>query len=542
MKKVLGLLLAAVMVLGLSAGLTGCNWGGEPPEREHTPEPDYIDEVDVLYDDTRYGDEFRPWTHEDGSMVYNSYFVQGMKINELEHDYEHRVTTMMTVNWEFILDLQRTAPHHQFIATNAWESTFEHGEVTIQTVALGEHTNMLATGVMAGDPPDIVPSNEQNFPLWPARRLTYDLRNFRADLGLGRDDIFDFELMEQFSWAGTTPWAIVNGRAVTGFEDSIFYTVYNKTLFDERGVVTPFEHWENGNWNWSQFVQTARDMTTEGGFGFTGWGLLPQNGPFPMVETVDGGQVELTIRDPRYITWLTEVANLYQEVGGARNDWELQNWPTHIQGGIDAMVFTNINRFVGMRQEIERRNRPAQLRIAPLPYFDPVPETDAEGNPVIRSPITVWAYSLARNSRNPVGAAAYMRLETLVMQSLNEFRPHELYSHATEEELEMIRWYQDAVYRVFDPIIGVGDTFEIVEGHYFNSIYYGDGGYTVTAIIDAAAMLLQDKIDTFNDMARAAEEAYRQQQEEQQAAAPPPGSEEEEGTVAGGDADEEADE
>jgi len=115
MKKFIVLTLALVLVLGLC--LSGCI---KPEEhgRIHTEQPpeEEVHIKPLLYNDDLDDPLYQP-------LGPNSQFVEGVLVAELNSS-EIDVTTMMSVDWSYIEDLQRKEPHHQYVATQAWHSTY----------------------------------------------------------------------------------------------------------------------------------------------------------------------------------------------------------------------------------------------------------------------------------------------------------------------------------------------------------------------------------------------------------------------------------
>jgi len=546
MKKALSIIVVGVMLAAMVVGMTGCDREGGLFQHSFTPPPcpQTVHVNPVRYDDSLDGpvgeaareNDYEAW-REFRPRGYNSQFVEGLYMANL-HDYEVEVTKMHAHSFDLVVDLSRTPrtgvgqPHHQYLATRAWQSTFEGGTVTTRVVTPDMQHDAIVAGMGARTVPDILPASPTSFPLWPAMGWLIDLNHLRVNMGFSSanayppnpncdcpagDDIFNWEMMQQFSWHGAMPFAFVDGRNVSGYDSHISYTIFNHRLFEERGVTTPLEHWQAGTWNWTQFVATAQEMTHEGHFGFTGWGLGLYVAPVPMTRTTEDGEIALNIDDPNYIRWLTEVQNLYQVTGGARNDWGLQTWREDMPRGIDAMAFGSIGSFMNMRLDANRRNRNSDLRVAPMPVLDFI-----EGEYRPRSPINFWAFSISSVAWNPVGAAEYMRLETLMMQALRNDLPSELKnvdnftSRAVYDEMwAMIEQYENEVIRVMDPIQGVGESYQIIMNHPgVRAIFYGGELQTATAVLDSLRPLLQAEVDNIN---RRAEQARieREQREAQ---------------------------
>jgi len=456
--------------------------------------------------------------------------------NELTRD-QLELTFLNENDWDGLRAGGETVPNGFYEAVQVWQAT--HGaaaQVNVEVVPLWNQMNVLAAAVAAGESPDFMQMAENHFPVLPARGMLRSLLPYEQHLSLYYNTLYDRNAMAFFQWNSHYFGTIAVGCA----DEFTKYTIFDKALFDQYGEVTPFEHWQNGNWNWSQFVRTASAMTTEGrGFGFTGWGLFPYQAPYQIMEVVElvrddvpfpertrdeqngwwQTEVQLTITAPEYITWLTEVYNLYIHEGAARNDWELQNWRTLLpRGNGDAMAFGSLAHLRSMVRTAQLRNFPSELRIAPVPVFNPV-----EGDDGVPRPFSYGlANAITARASSPVGAAEFIRLMTII--GLNQRaegldptgQPDRLIDWLTDEEKEMIEWNRENAIIVMDPVKGVGDSFRIVGESITNHIHHGDGTLTVAALIDAARPLFQAEIDRFN-----AQTVRQDDNDEQQVAAPP---------------------
>jgi hypothetical protein len=231
-------------------------------------------------------------------------------------------------------------------------------------------------------------------------------------------------------------------------------------------------------------------------FGFTGWGLGANMAPYPMAVLNDAGNnVILTVGDPKFVRYMTEVYNLYQS-GAARNDWNLQEWRGLMPRNTDAMAFGSLGNMQNMVRNAQRRDTGANLRVAPVPVFDPNGETE----PIPYS--YILGNSITAQARAPVGAAEFLRLLSVIGQNqraaLMADGSHWIASHFTDEEKEMMAWY-NTLRPAINFATGIGNSYEILGGpHFLNRIYYGDEVSSIQAVIDGVIPLLQAEFDAFN--------------------------------------------
>jgi len=257
-------------------------------------------------------------------------------------------------------------------------------------------------------------------------------------------------------------------------------------------------------------------MTTDTDYGFTGWGLFPYNGPYPMAKLDEEGKVSLAVDDTKYMRYMTEVYNFYQTDKAARCDWSLQSWDKLFPAGTDAMVFSTKARFQQIVNNARRMDGD-EFGIAPVPAFDPTGET------VGIADANLWAYSISAASPNPIGAATYIRLETLVSRNAQSKLAGTTWydKNLTEAEKAMMEETKDDPVSI-DIIIGIGDCYlGIVDASIVPAMYYVETQESVQAIFDAQEAALQAEFDEFNEMVEetAAELAAKQEAAKNEGAA-----------------------
>lgn len=469
MKKVLCAVLAAAMLFTM----TGCPAG---------PGSDGPDPTDPNY----------------FSIPATGNYSDNIKLPELDNAH---VTVMMSIDWTYLENNYNEAdPFAQYDATLIWRDAYaaQAGDVEIITITDEQQTDYVATQTASGTAPDILPANyDLTYPRWNAAGLTASIEEYADFLQLDaknpnnpEEDLYNHQLMDTyFQWGGESHGAI------TLDEVDKNYIVYNKTKFEQNGQATPLQLWQDGKWNWTQFVKTCKAMTNGDDFGFTGWGLFPYFAPYQMAVLGEDGTVQLNIDDTKYIRYMTEVYNLYQTENAARRDIMLQQWSTLFPMGTDAMVQTTL---AGYKRIVEMATKQEgdEFGIAPVPAFDPTGET--VGIPTA----TLWAYSIASAAENPIGAAAYIRLETLVSRNVAKALDGTTWydQTLTEEEQEMIEAIKDEPVSV-EMIRGIGDCYlGIVDANIVPKMYYEESKSGVQAIFDAQKSALQAEFDEFNEM------------------------------------------
>ena len=426
-------------------------------------------------------------------------YSDNIMLPELE---DAHVTVMMSIDWSYLESNNNPDdPFAQYIATMMWRDAYasQEGDVEIITISDEQQTDYVATQTASGTAPDILPANyDLTYPKWSAAGLTSSIEQYAGHLQLDaknpanpEEDLYNKALMEKyFQWGGESHGAITLADVDRN------YIVYNKTKFEQQGQATPLDLWEKGEWNWTNFVKTAKAMTSGTDYGFTGWGLFPYFAPYPMAALdQETGKVTLAIDDTKYMRYMTEVYNLYQTDKAARCDWALQEWSKLFPAGTDAMVQATMS---GYKRIVDsaRRLEGDEFGIAPVPVFDPTGETESIAT------ATLWAYSIASAAKNPIGAATYIRLETLVSRNVQAALEGTTWAdkNLTEAEKAMVEAVEDDPVCV-EMIRGIGDCYQgIVDANLVPAMYYVETQDSVQAIFDAQKNALQAEFDEFNQM------------------------------------------
>lgn len=140
------------------------------------------------------------------------------------------------------------------------------GTVTVIGVGWGDQKDQVISMVNAGEVCDLAQANDQNFPIYGAKGIVQDVSQY-VDL----NDGFWYDSVTKAFTYGGTPYAM-------GADATPVVLSYNKTLFDQNGIKTPMEYFQEGNWTWDTFREVALSMTgdTDGDgnydvYGFGWW-------------------------------------------------------------------------------------------------------------------------------------------------------------------------------------------------------------------------------------------------------------------------------
>ncbi len=137
-------------------------------------------------------------------------------------------------------------------------------------VPLEMYKTKLASMVGSGDAPDLAVmtvAGTGDFPSMILKGIVQPLPEGIFDVE--RDTELDKFQMEWTSWGGK--YYGIQLKNSTEYQRGV--VVYNKTLFQERGVTTPYELWKKGQWNRDTFAETMKAMTyTQGTEKYYGFG------------------------------------------------------------------------------------------------------------------------------------------------------------------------------------------------------------------------------------------------------------------------------
>lgn len=164
------------------------------------------------------------------------------------------------------------------------------GKVTVVAVPWGDQKSTLISMVNAGDQVDIAQANDQNFPIYPLKKIVQPIDQY-IDLN---DELWNDSVTNAFTFGGKA-YAV-------GSTSAPIVMFYNKTMFDDNGVKTPSEYYAEGNWNWDTFREVAKELTqdTDGdgkvdqyGFGWwdAGYALMVASNGKTLLSYNDDGSI-----------------------------------------------------------------------------------------------------------------------------------------------------------------------------------------------------------------------------------------------------------
>lgn len=306
------------------------------------------------------------------------------------------------------------------------------GKVNVVPVAWGDQKDTLIKKVNAGEAVDLAQANDQNFPVYPAKKLVQDVSGY-MDVN---DSFWNSGVTKAFTFGGA-PYAL-------GIDATPVVIYYNKTLFDNSGVETPMDYYKEGKWTWDSFREAAIALTgdTDGDsktdtFGFGWWDgtyvqFLATNGITNMAYNEDGsiGDNYLTPQATETITFLQNAFIKDKFIDASQTGDYFINL---FKKGKLAMTceygFNGNTTYAG----------DYEIGWAPLPKGPSGQDNQCGGG--------MSGFCIPVTSANGAGAAAFMRMSA---EMLKDFNNNQLLDKYGQEEVDLMNTLAQNI--LFTPI------------------------------------------------------------------------------------------
>ena len=409
-----------------------------------------------------------------------SKYAEGLYLPELE---DKNVSWLSSVTYDTVKGYNTgESPYEPFQVLETWKSTYGV-DVKFEVCPWDDFTSYLSTMAASGTTPDVVYGGVTWFPNWPAKGLVQPLEPYDKYLRLN-DSIWRKEITDQFKWDGKQ-------YIVYGKDPEWFYICYNKTKFEQSGETTPLEHWQNNTWNWTQFVKTAKAMTSSANdeYGYAGWNLGFNKCIYPII-TVEGNKITNNVTSPNIVRWFTEI-NAFHKTGAVRTDNENANFLKRFPAGHDAMISISPEEYVRMRIQLAATGGD-EFELAPFPVFDPNGET---------LPLTaanIYGHSISANAKNPEGAATFIRLYyDIINNTAKSFGDLGFFgTYLSDAEKAAIKKANEAPIAI-NYISGMGSAVKLFNDSVRPTIYSATKEGSVTSLLDSYKPLLDAEIKNF---------------------------------------------
>ncbi|BBH24207.1 hypothetical protein Back11_55520 [Paenibacillus baekrokdamisoli] len=269
------------------------------------------------------------------------------------------------------------------------------GKVNVVAVPWGDQKSTLISMVNAGDQVDIAQANDQNFPVYPLKKIVQPIDQY-VDM---TDPLWNSAVSKTFTFGGK-PYAVGTSAAPI-----VIY--YNKSLFTNNGVKTPSEYYKEGNWTWDSFRDVAKQLTadTDGDgkndqFGFGWW-----DGGYPLFVG-SNGKTLLSYNDDGTITTNYDSENVKEAMQFAQDALLKDKYIDKAKEG-DSFIGEFKNGKLAMTAEYGLSGFTVfksdyELDFVPVPT-GPKGTTDA-------GPGGLSGWAIPTASKNPQGAAEFIKM------------------------------------------------------------------------------------------------------------------------------------
>lgn len=279
------------------------------------------------------------------------------------------------------------------------------GKVNVKAVPWGDMKPKLIAMVNAGEQCDIAPANDQNFPIYPVKKLVQPIDQY-VDM---KDPLWVESVSKAFTFGGK-PYAV-------GADATPIVLYYNKTQFTNNGVKTPTEYYKEGNWNWDTFKEVATQLTADTNgdgkvdqYGFGWWDsdynlFLASNG-LTNLSYKDDGSIGTNFKQDAAVKAIEFVQNAYLKDKyidkSKKGDYFINEFKTGKLAMTCEYGFGGLTVFKS-DNEID---------------FVPFPTGPNGQKDVGLGGLSGW--SIPTSSKNPQGAAAFIYMMSKTLKETNE--------------------------------------------------------------------------------------------------------------------------
>ncbi|MBQ7726582.1 MAG: extracellular solute-binding protein [Clostridia bacterium] len=266
------------------------------------------------------------------------------------------------------------------------------------TNAGNPYTELIASSLAAKEGYDIVMFNNINFPGRPSSYIQplNDIKGFDPT-----DSAWDKSVMDTQKINGKYYGVNINGNNHSEYICMFF----NETMFKSRGVKTPRQYWEEGNWNWDTFLECAKAMTYEEN-GVQKYGYVNRGTAYITYWTMAKGVDFIQFNGNKFVSNLSNSAlfdtlKFYNDLSGKYKvmNKEFPYGVTDFRSGNSAM-FSCIT--YAMRKDSSTLFNQMTDKIDAVPF--PLPKGSAQF-----ALIDSTLFGVLKGAKNPEGAVHFLR-------------------------------------------------------------------------------------------------------------------------------------
>lgn len=460
-KKLLSIILAATMIVGLLAGC-GNTDGGDSQSGNSDPSPQQTNAPD---NSSQGGDNSE--ANEPTNAVDEAKGL--LNIDELD---DPNVTIILY--WD-------PKPYEQAAIDN-YEAKYGAGTVTVVVSGWNKAIEKINEGIAAGDVPSLA-FTEGNacFPKYAVDNYFQPITQYiQDDLG---SELMDESAMKNFLYKDE--YYVFTSSYLT----QPYLIAYYKPLFDDNGLETPTELYAKGQWTWDKFIEYCDLLTqdTDGDGAIDQWGLGPryklQNFAYASgivgIEETGNGTLASHWDDKGmldYFDFVTKLETIQARSKDADGNVVNDGWL-----GAGAMYMEAISGELALADDEGNilGNNP-DMGLITIPTLD---------GSAASTPVWDYGYAIPTGAANPQAGAV---LGAMILEARKDIQLSEYQSYMRQDEL-------DVYYGAMENIIPQRKNNNIYEGV---TMSYGESeakeGTPAATIIETYKSVVEGEIAAYN--------------------------------------------
>lgn len=310
-------------------------------------------------------------------------------------------------------------------AKELFEKTYG-GKLTVSIYSSDVYRSKLM-GLIASDAsPEIVQVTTSWMPSFAIKKIIQPV-----------DDLIDYNSLPYQGMVKSASW---NGKHYTGYTNGVWGKViwYNKTMFENFGVKTPKEYYNEGNWTWETFLDCAKQTTTASTWGFSSMypDIFVSTVAKGFVNVSDDGNVAISWKDDKIvkaIQFTYDLVNTHKVWNGDYGYPKVNFKKGKIAMSVDAIGF--IEEYCeGLSDEVD---------CVPLPVMQKGDAQSADGHGLF--------YGIGYNTKNVEGAVAFLKiLKDEGQKDIDAGVRTPLERNLTDEQLKITREVSDLAFTMSD--------------------------------------------------------------------------------------------
>ena len=329
-----------------------------------------------------------------------------------------------------------------------WWKEKTGGKIDINIISADIYPTKLMAMIGAGKPADLIMVDQRG---WMPRLAVLNVIQPVDDF-VNKDEMLDKEkrLYDSLTWKGKHYAAYINGA--WGY--SLWY---NKTMFQNNGVKTPREYWEEGNWTWDTFLETAKELTMDTDkdgktdkWGFSYWGceIFPASNNGMMTKTNEDGTVDVIWNNKEFVNAAQFAADLI-------NKYKV--WPADMSYHVNNFKAGNVAMSAGANDFVMQfcKDMNDEVDNAPFPIGP-----DMDPNDIKYIGYSLF-FGIGKGAKNVDGARAFLgklREFEKEYEESGEIDPDSNYAYLTEEQIETCEYMDSKVVLNYESGFGNWET------------------------------------------------------------------------------------